>query len=508
MRAVIYVRVSTKEQVTNLSLATQLKACREFCKRSGFEVVEVFEDAGESAKTTDRPEFQRLLAYCRTNKGRVQFVVVYNVTRFSRNAYDHAVVRTLLLRLGVTLRSVNEPISDTAVGKLTENMLAAIAQFDNDQKAERTKAGMRTALSRGRWAWQAPLGYRNGNVRMGEASLVADAERGPVITRAIEMVATGNYSATDVLRKVTALGLRTRKGRPLSLQTFTALLKRPIYAGVIDAPRFGMTGIRGDFEPLVTEAVFQRVQAVLRGHTGPATHHLDHPDFPLRRFVVCDRCGTPLTGSAPRGRTKNYSYYHCRRCPGVSIRRDALHRLFLELLETLRPRPEYLALFRAIVLDVWKVRGAEAGALRAGLETKLSDLRRREELLEEAFLYAKRIDATTYERQRDVIREQIALATIDLDDARHEETDVDGVLGFAEHVLTNAARLWQEATIEQRTRLQRALYPEGLRLRDGKFGTAVTCMAFTDFRTIEAGKFCVASPTGQPTLYLEGPVAA
>jgi DNA invertase Pin-like site-specific DNA recombinase len=60
MRAVIYIRVSSKEQVSNFSLATQLKACREYCKHHGLQIVEVFEDAGESAKTTDRPEFQRL----------------------------------------------------------------------------------------------------------------------------------------------------------------------------------------------------------------------------------------------------------------------------------------------------------------------------------------------------------------------------------------------------------------------------------------------------------------
>lgn len=79
----------------------------------------MFEDAGESAKTIDRPEFKRLLEYCRDNKRRVQFVVVYNVTRFARNAHDHAVVRALLNRLGVTLRSVNEPIGDDSVGRLT-----------------------------------------------------------------------------------------------------------------------------------------------------------------------------------------------------------------------------------------------------------------------------------------------------------------------------------------------------------------------------------------------------
>src|SRR4051794_6739427 len=102
MTAALYCRVSTKEQAQNLSLPTQLKSCRDYCARQGFDVAAVFEDAGESAKTTDRPGFQRMLQYCRENKGRVQFVVVLNVTRFSRNAYDHAVVKALLHRLGVS----------------------------------------------------------------------------------------------------------------------------------------------------------------------------------------------------------------------------------------------------------------------------------------------------------------------------------------------------------------------------------------------------------------------
>lgn len=64
MRAVIYCRVSTTEQAQNLSLPTQEKACRDFCARQGYDVAEVFVDAGESAKTTNRPEFLRLLAAC------------------------------------------------------------------------------------------------------------------------------------------------------------------------------------------------------------------------------------------------------------------------------------------------------------------------------------------------------------------------------------------------------------------------------------------------------------
>ena len=82
--AVIYVRVSTKEQTENLSLPTQLKACEGYCQRQGFHVIARFREEGESAKTADRTELQRLLQYSRTNKSQVQFVVVFNLTRFAR----------------------------------------------------------------------------------------------------------------------------------------------------------------------------------------------------------------------------------------------------------------------------------------------------------------------------------------------------------------------------------------------------------------------------------------
>jgi site-specific DNA recombinase len=118
--AVIYVRVSTKEQTENLSLPTQLRACEEYCRRQGYEILERFHEEGESAKTTDRSQLQALLKYCRTHKGKVHFVVVYNLTRFAREKYDHFALRAHLKSLGISLRSATEPIDDTSTGKLME----------------------------------------------------------------------------------------------------------------------------------------------------------------------------------------------------------------------------------------------------------------------------------------------------------------------------------------------------------------------------------------------------
>lgn len=235
MNAVIYCRVSTKEQTANLSLPTQLRECRQFCEREGFRVDKAFTDAGESAKTTDRPEFLKLLEFCRANKGKIQYVVVYNIARLSRNVNDFTIVKAILYGLGISVRSVTEPIADNTTGKLLANMLAAIAQFDNDAKADRTKAGVKAALECGRWPFQAPLGYLNGAAG-GKGLLVIDPVRGPLVRQAFEDYGTGRYAKSEVLRRVTALGLTTQTGKPLTAQSLCSLLRNPIYAGWLRVP--------------------------------------------------------------------------------------------------------------------------------------------------------------------------------------------------------------------------------------------------------------------------------
>jgi site-specific DNA recombinase len=203
--AVIYVRVSTKEQTENLSLPTWLKACEEYCERQAFKVLARFREEGESAKTADRTELQKLLQFCRKNKGTVQFVVVFNLTRFAREKYDHFALRAHLKSLGISLRSATEPIDDTSTGKLMEGVLAAFAQCDDDVRSERTRGGMKAALELGRWTFLAPLGYLNAPRSTGK-SLVADPERAPMVRCAFQDFATGRFSKDEVRKNVNALG--------------------------------------------------------------------------------------------------------------------------------------------------------------------------------------------------------------------------------------------------------------------------------------------------------------
>jgi site-specific DNA recombinase len=119
------------------------------------------------------------------------------------------------------------------------------------------------------------------------------------VKKAFELCATGLHQKADVLRKITALGLRTIiiRESPLTAQTFQELLRKPIYTGLIAVPSWGIVA-KGVFQPLITEETFNRVQAVLDGRPLTVTPHLrNNPDFPLRRFATCADCGTPITGS-------------------------------------------------------------------------------------------------------------------------------------------------------------------------------------------------------------------
>jgi site-specific DNA recombinase len=411
--AVIYVRVSTKEQTENLSLPTQLRACEEYRRRQDYEILERFHEEGESAKTTDRSQLQALLKYCRTHKGNVHFVVVYNLTRFARQKYDHFALRAHLKSLGISLRSATEPIDDTSTGKLMEGVLAAFAQFDNDVRSDRTRAGMRAALELGRWTFPAPLGYLNAPKWSGK-SLVHDPERAALVKQAFEDLATGRYTKQEVIARATVAGLRSRKGLTLSPQSFGQMMRNPIYIGKIDSPDYGVSA-QGDFEPVVDEATFYRAQAVLDGRvvvSGPRQRN--HPNFPLRGFVRCDVCGRPLTGSWSKGRNGHYAYYHCQRqCRAVNVSKAALEGAFVDELALLQPTPGYMRLVKDRILHVWEQRRAEANERTTEQERRVKVIQQKLDRLDEAFLYSESIDLTSYSRQRDKLREELTLAKIE-----------------------------------------------------------------------------------------------
>jgi len=158
--------------------------------------------------------------------------------------------------------------------------------------------------------------------------------------------------------------------------------------------------------------------------------------------------------------------------------------------------PAYMRLFREIVLDVWRVEQAQAVNKEAALSARVADVQRKLERLDEVFIYQQAIDRTTYETQRDKLREELTIAELAAHDAKIEAFDVEGILGFAEHLVEHAGRLWVEGTLEQRQMIQRAIFPEGLAFDGKEVGTGVTCLAFMPLARSDGNENGMASPRG------------
>jgi len=427
-RAVVYCRVSTKDQVANLSLPTQEKACREWCAREGAEVVRVFVDAGESAKTADRPAFNEALEYCRSGN-KIGLFVVYALSRFARSSRDHANVAARLKASGVSLRSVTEPIDDTATGKLMETMLAGFAQFDNDVRADRTRAGMRAAIEAGRWVYRAPLGYLPG--------MRPDPDRAPLIAQAFILAADWTGTTADLRREVGRLGLTTRSGRPVPGQTFWRMLRSPVYAGILRAP--GLEA-RGNFTALVDEETFYRAQAGMSGKA-PKKRQRVNAEFPLRGFVRCGPCGRALTAYFARGKSGGrFPYYRCS-CNRVSVRREVLEAAFVELLDRAAVPPEVLEALRGAVLAEWADYNGRVVESRERRDRQLAELRRKKSRLVDGYL-AQDISPDTYREKLAEFEDAIAAATAAALSAAVDEDEVAGALAFAAGALASPGRAW------------------------------------------------------------------
>ena len=499
--AVIYIRVSTQEQVENLSLELQESRCRELCQKKGWSVLRVFREEGQSAKTTRRDEFQRMLRFCKDPKSAVGRIVVYDLSRFARNMLDQLFTEKELKDVGIRLESVREPTEDTALGRLHRNTLAAYNQYDNDNRSERTVAGMTQAAKVGRFPFKAPIGYINVSQHRGH-NLIPDPKTAPLIRKAFELFATGLQSKAEVLKQLNMLGLTTRKGLPMSAQTFQKLLVNPIYAGWVAIPKWGMK-CQGSFEPIVGQHLFDTVQDVLQGRTVVAKAY-DHnnPDFPLRIFVRCGICGEPITGGWSTGKNKKYAYYRCRRakCDLRSVGREDLESKFILVLKHLTPAPDLVAEFMTTVRGAWKGRQGDAEAAYAAIQQRLDHARQRKDKLVDLRIDGD-INQATYKEKDERLSTDIEAAEVELRQVESQFLDLEGVLAFAEKIITSPARLWLESSLDQRQRLQQTFFPNGLTFNGEEFGTHLNSSFFSLLKGVSEGESLLASPTGfEPVL--------
>lgn len=337
-KAVIYIRVSSEEQVENFSLKTQEEICRRDAKYKGFEIVQVFREEGKSAKTIlGRPELLRMLEFCRKNKKEVKAVFVYRLDRLSRQTADFLELRKRFFAMNIDLISASEPTGNSPTEKLLETMLASFAQHDNDVRSERTKNGMRAKFLMGLVTNHTPFGYINQN-----GYALKDPKTFHLYKKAWDLMATGTKSLREMTTIMQSWGL------PIAgAQTVHHIFRNKFYMGILTSKSYPEE-VKGQHITMITQEQFYKVQAILEGRNhNPAKmpkYTRDNKDFPLRRMVYCNKCGTPFTGAWSK--YHKYAYYFCRkRCVYISVPVADLHNSLRELLRRVSPTEQGMKLF-------------------------------------------------------------------------------------------------------------------------------------------------------------------
>jgi DNA invertase Pin-like site-specific DNA recombinase len=319
--AIVYVRVSSMSQVNTdrdgegFSLAAQKDACLRKAEQLGADVLEIYTDAGESARKADRPQLQAMLKRLR-NERDADYVIVHKVDRLARNRGDDVDITLTIRQSGAQLVSVTENIDETPSGMLLHGIMSSIAEFYSRNLSTEIIKGTSKKVQRGTYPGLAPIGYVNVQDFSGGNELrwiEVDPDRAPHITWAFETYATGDYTLRQLAEALDERGLRTRATpkrppRALGSNHVQRMLRHPFYIG-----RFNWGGVEydGSHEPLVSMETFNAVQAQLTAKKTAGERTQRHEHY-LKGTLRCGRCGSRMLFSRNTGRHGGvYDYFVC-----------------------------------------------------------------------------------------------------------------------------------------------------------------------------------------------------
>lgn len=309
-QAVIFARVSSKEQEPGASLQAQKEAMEAYCNKIGLPIVKRCR-AIESSTNGKRVQFNEMLDFVRKQKQKTA-IVVHCIDRFQRRFNECVDVEDLLLddktdlhfcKEGLILTK-NSPSSDIMrwdMGILSGKMYVANLR-DNVNR------GMNYNWSIGKYQTKAPVGYLNFN-----KDIIVDPDRAPLVKKMFEMYATGLHSIQSLHKFAEEMNLcstHTKDNKPLGRETIYAMLKNPFY--------YGEMVIRGEkmphiYEPLISKSLFDKVHDVLTGNkTAVRSYAYSAIPFVFRKLVKCAHCDSTISSEMHTKKSgRVYRYLRC-----------------------------------------------------------------------------------------------------------------------------------------------------------------------------------------------------
>ena len=328
----LYIRVSTAIQVDGYSLEAQEDRLRKEAEHRGYEVLDVYSDEGKSGKNiAGREDFQRMLEDIQTKKDRPDYVFVFKLSRFGRNAADTLNSLQILEDYGVSLLCVEDGIDSAgAAGKLMIAVYAAVAEAERENIHVQTMAGRWQKAKNGGWnGGFAPYGYR-----LEDGELKISDDEADLVREIFKVYIEGKNGINTVARRLNERGLKKKirnnaNTDRIGASFVKAVLDNPVYAGYLPYGRRKtekIDGTRNEFhivkqsefemfdgkhEAIISKETWEIAQKKRKenGYVREKTHSLEHSHI-LSGILRCPVCNGPMYGNVNRKKKKDGSGYY------------------------------------------------------------------------------------------------------------------------------------------------------------------------------------------------------
>jgi site-specific DNA recombinase len=410
-RAALYARFSSHNQRSE-SIEIQLDNGFTYCDTQDLDVVAIYRDEAKSGRTSDRADFQRMLEDAR--HGLFDYVVIYKVTRIMRNRDEMALARIMLRKCGVEILYAGEQIGGGSAGVLQLGMLEVLAEWESAQLAERIRDGIAKNAERCMANGQPLYGWDivDGFYEINETEAA-------VLRRAKDMVLDGKSVADAVL---VSRGHLTKRGKPITHNNMTKMLKRKQNAGVYSYAGYEQE----DGMPALWSMEEQRMLWRKLGEDKSPKGKGSPADFVLTGKLWCGDCDRPMSGTSGTGKSgRVYYYYQDRKGCGRKVRKDDIEH---DVAETVRQElakastrekiaalmveyesesdgPKQSDLIRQELHEIeltyariWEA--IEKGIAPPGGKERIDELKARQETLDEELAVAESVEAVRLDADR------------------------------------------------------------------------------------------------------------
>ena len=516
--AVIYCRVSSKAQVQRGDgLQSQQTRCEAYADYKDYDVKRVFTD-DLTGRSSERPGLTNLLSFLQSDRRNPHVVIIDDITRFARKVSVHFELRETIARAGGILESPSVELRDDADGELHEYILASVSQHQSRKNAEQTRYRMQARLMNGYWTFAKPKGYIYKAVKGQGKILVRDEPVASIIEETLVGFASGRFDSQIEVKRF----LESQTGFPKDLpdgtirhQRVKDLLKQPLYAGYLAAPKWDISLRKAQHEGLISFEVYQKIQQrLIEGANAPARKDMN-ADFPLRNFVLCGDCEKPLTACWSTSKTgKKHPYYLCfnKGCVShrKSIQRDRVEAEFEKILEVMQPTNALLALTKTLFKDLWQQRLAQLQhASKAGKQTLSKMEKQIDQLLKRIVETDNPAIISAYEDKIAEIGKERLLLREKLENNRQPRHTFDEMFELALSFLGNPHRIWASGHLHLRKIVLRMAFGEPIayHLKRG-FSNPKKSLPFKLLGGLDRGQNEMARPEGfePPTTWFEATV--